>query len=258
VLVRGAASGLLALALILACDSPGRAQAPAATAVAYRLEARPGGPKELRRRFSARQLALLETLNRRDLEHLGRADFLVVPDRWDEDELAYSPFPRDAPDVAQQPKVLVVHQPMQAFGAYEFGRLVRWGPVSTGRAASPTPPGLYHLNWRSAGRHSTVDPDWFMPWYFNFDNRRGLSLHEYDLPGYPASHSCVRLLERDARWLFEWGEQWQLDPTGQMVVKQGTPMHVVGEYDFSAPPPWLDPARLGEQIALPQLQRPEP
>jgi hypothetical protein len=78
-----------------------------------------------------------------------------------------------------------------------------------------------------------------MQWYFNFANRRGLSFHAYALPGRPASHACLRLLERDARWLYNWGEQWRLDPRAHTVTETGTPLRIDGAYDFAAPPPWL-------------------
>jgi hypothetical protein len=56
---------------------------------------------------------------------------------------------------ATHAKALLVHQPMQVFGAYELGRLVRWGPVSTGRAETATPRGLFHLTWKAKARRST-------------------------------------------------------------------------------------------------------
>jgi hypothetical protein len=224
--------------------------AAAQSSPSYTLERLAGGLPALRARFSPAQLALLEKLNRRDVAHLARLDTVVVPDRWDLDELAYSPLPSHWPAAASHAKVLVVHQPMQALGAYEVGRLVRWGPVSTGRKSKPTPAGLFHLNWRSPGRHSTVDPDWFMRWYFNFDNKRGLSLHEFELPGYPDSHACVRMLARDARWLFDWGEEWTLTQDRHSVQRHGTPLVIIGEYAFGATPPWRTPESWGKQIEL--------
>ena len=38
---------------------------------------------------------------------------------------------------------MVVYLPGQLFAAYEFGRLVRWGPVSSGRRSNPN--GLWKL-----------------------------------------------------------------------------------------------------------------
>jgi len=207
--------------------------------VSYTVAPLTTGMKELKERFSMSQLALLEKLNRADIRHLARQKQIVVPDRWDVDELIYSPLPADYAPAAPLAKLLIVDQVAQVFGAYEQGKLVRWGPVSTGRESSPTPPGLYHLNWRSKGRHSTVNREWFLRWYFNFDNRRGLSLHEYELPGLPESHSCVRLLERDARWIFDWGDAWELSESAETVVRGGTPLLVLGEYVYGSPKPWL-------------------
>ena len=241
-------------ALGLAGAAASAAQEPPASAVvaepSYNLGAGPVLGGELRRRFTPDQLALLEKLNRATVTHLERLDLLVIPDRWSGDELAYSPFPSRSEWAARYPKALIVHQPGQAFAAYESGRLIRWGPVSSGRRQAPTPAGLFHLNWRSPGRHSTVNADWYMPWYFNFDNRRGLALHQFTLPGWPASHACVRLLERDAMWLYDWGEGWTLDERGWEVLAPGTPLWIVGSYDFDAPPPWRSIAWLARGIEL--------
>jgi hypothetical protein len=207
--------------------------------ISYRLEPAPADPRS---RYTEAQLAVLEALNRADVRHLDRLDALVVPDRWDGGLLDYSPLPPEVPELAPHRKAVIVHQPVQAFGAYEDGRLVRWGPVSSGRREHPTPAGRFHLNWKARGRRSTVNPDWYMEWYFNFHNQRGLALHEYALPGRPASHACVRLLARDARWIFAWGEGWELDTTERKVLAPGTPLWILGEYDFDAPPPWTAPS----------------
>jgi hypothetical protein len=128
---------------------------------------------------------------------------------------------------------------------------VRWGPVSSGGRNNITREGTFALNWRSTGRTSTVDPDWFMRWYFNFGNHEGLAFHAYSLPGYPASHGCIRLLERDAQWVYEWGQTWVLDPSGTRVLAPGTPVLIVGRYDFDAPPPWRSLRWLSTTMELP-------
>lgn len=197
---------------------------------------------ELAKRFSPQQLRLLEKINRRDLEHLARLTEIIEPDAWQpegmEDELAYSPLPVDWPWAVSMPKALIVHQPGQVFGAYEFGTLVRWGPVSTGRKETPTPAGSYNLTWKSKSRRSTDNDAWLLKWYFNFINSRGVSFHEFDLPGAAASHACVRLLTRDAMWMYEWGEQWVLSPDRKTVATPGTPVVVQGVVDFNNPTPW--------------------
>jgi hypothetical protein len=208
-------------------------------------------PAALRQKYGERRLALLEKLNRADVEHLARLKAYIVPSVWDADELSYSPLPIEYERAREKKKAIVVHLPQQVFGGYEQGRLVRWGPVSSGSAKSPTPQGQYHLNWRSRGHQSTVDERWFLPWYFNFINKRGISFHEFALPGYPASHSCLRLLKRDAMWLFSWGEEWKLDSKGWKISEQGTPVLILGQYRFDQPPPWLSPGAWAEKIVLP-------
>ena len=221
---------------------------------AYRFEPAPKTAAELAKRFTPSQIEILEMLNRRDRVHLLRieasAPGLLVPPAWSDDPLVYSPFPRDWPAAESLAKAIVVDQPMQAFAAYEHGHLVRWGPVSTGRKETPTPAGSFHLTWRARSRRSTDNEDWLLEWYFNFVNERGVSFHLFELPGRPASHACVRMLLRDAQWLYGWGEQWSLDEN-KRVKAPGTAVVIVGTYDFGAPPPWL--ASGAPTIALPRL-----
>ncbi len=188
--------------------------------------------------LNARQLALLEKLNRADLKHLPRLPVLVMPDDWYRDEIAYCPLPAERPEAREEAKAIWVDLPQQAFAAYEYGRLVRWGPVNSGAKKSPTPPGVYHLNWRSKRHVSTSSSEWILTWYFNFENRDGRAFHAYAMPGYPASHSCTRLLERDAEWLYYWGEKWEVSPDGRQVVRPGTRVVMEGTFDFAATPVW--------------------
>jgi lipoprotein-anchoring transpeptidase ErfK/SrfK len=183
------------------------------------------------------QMALLFKLNRRDLKHLKSGDSVVVPTATDS-LLAYSPFPQRVDSSITLPKLLVISRRVQAFAAYEHGRLVQWGPTSTGKKTTPTPAGLYHTNWKSKETHSTVDDAWVLKWYFNLDNLEGISMHEYDLPGYPASHSCVRLLPDDAEWIYNWADQWKLSPNRSRVETEGTPVVVFGEDAYGHTPPW--------------------
>jgi lipoprotein-anchoring transpeptidase ErfK/SrfK len=208
----------------------------------YRFEPIPASAAELAKRFPPEQIETLEMLNRRDKTHLLRTDppapGIIVPATWSADPLVYSPFPATWPAADTLPKAIVVDQPMQAFAAYENGKLVRWGPVSTGRKETPTPEGAFNLTWRSRSRRSTDNHDWLLEWYFKFVNERGVSFHLFDLPGYPASHACARMLLRDAQWLYGWGEQWKLDSQRKLQAP-GTPVWILGTYPFGTPPAWL-------------------
>ncbi len=207
--------------------------------VALLLEKRPRDGWRLSRRYTGCQVDLLSKLNRADRRGLAALGQIVVPEVWDENEREYGPFWRWEEALGAYPKALIADLGLQALGAYEDGELVHWGPISSGTRIHPTPPGAYHLNWKSRGRRSTVNPEWYLPYSFNFDSREGLSLHAYALPGRPASHSCIRLLEPDARWLYEWGEQWMVDENDGVVVRNGTPLWIEGQYAFGSPPPWI-------------------
>ena len=253
---RARAAYAFTLALALTTAAGAQAQVPiSADGPAYRFEPLPKTLPELSKRFTPEQIDLLEMINRRDREHLIRVEppvpGLIVPAVWNSDPLTYSPFPATWPAAEAHPKAIVVHQPMQAFAAYEYGRLIRWGPVSTGRKETPTPDGAFSLTWRARSRRSTDNQDWLLEWYFNFVNARGVSFHLFDLPGYPASHACVRLLLRDAQWLYGWGDQWKLDTSGRVVTAQGTPVVIQGTYAFGSPAPWLSLDALVVPLELP-------
>ncbi len=188
---------------------------------------------------SAELLTVLK-LNRIDISHARRGN-LIVPDSIGE-ELSYAPFPARLPSLDSVPKFIVVSRRVQAFGAYENGTLVRWGPTSTGKQETPTDTGLFFTNWRSKQAISTEDSTWVLNWYFNIMAVKGVAFHEYDLPGRPASHGCVRLLEEDAHWIYDWAEQWEV-PTRQVVrtpTVYGTPVVIMGEYDYGRRAPWLE------------------
>jgi len=219
--------------------------------IEYRVERLTDTNRDLPSRFGGPELALLEKLNRADAAHLRRLPQLVVPSSW-RSELEHSPFPASYAAAHGTPKLLLVHQPSQAFAAYEYGQQVHWGPISSGRQAKPTPPGVFHLNWRARSRVSTLSGEWRLNWYFNFHNTRGLAFHEFDLPGVPASHACIRLLARDAEWVFKWGESWMLDGRGQ-IRTSGTPVIILGTYAFGLPSPWQAPDYWLTKIALPDV-----
>lgn len=238
-------------AILVACSC----LAPAAAQERFSVQPLPKSDKELADRFTPAQIDIIEKLNRRDREHLIRVDppvaGIIVPSAWDADELAYSPMPMDWAAAAEHPKYLVVHQPMQVFAAYEFGKLVRWGPVSSGRKETPTPSGTFNLTWRSRKRTSTDNEAWILEWYFNFINSRGISFHQFDLPGYAASHACIRLLSRDAQWIYAWGDQWKLSADKRSVDVPGTPVRIIGAFGHGEPPPWTSLASLSAPIELP-------
>lgn len=184
------------------------------------------------------RMSVVLALNRVDYEHLLRMDSIIVPDSFYANQLWYSPFPQSLEFIKDVKRIIFYSYRVEAFGAYENGRLVRWGPVSMGKKSTPTPTGLFHTTWKSKKTTSTVDDDWIMEWYFNLENRLGVSMHQYELPGYPASHACVRLSKEDAMWFYNWCQQWILKDKGKGIQAYGTPVVIFGEYAFGKTKPW--------------------
>src|SRR5690242_3190420 len=166
---RGLAVALVALAGTL---SPARATAgEAQTVMAYHAIAvrGPGTMASLRARVDSLSFDEVLRLNRVDLDHVRALDSLVVPEPAQGFRFV-SPFPARVEAFAGQPKQLVVSVRVQAFAAYDSGSLVRWGPVSTGAAASPTLAGAFHVTWKLPEHRSSIDSTWVMRWCVNIEN----------------------------------------------------------------------------------------
>lgn len=189
-------------------------------------------------RYSEKELHAILALNRMDRNRLRPNTNLVIPECAASDFLDYSPLPSNIDFMACIPKAVLVSQRVQAFGLYENGELVQWGPVSTGKRSTRTPNGLNYGNYKARKKISTVDASWVMPYYFNFMNHEGIGTHQYALPGYPASHGCVRMYMDDAKDIYNWASMWELNKG--KISKNGTPFIVYGEYDYNSDKPWYN------------------
>lgn len=186
------------------------------------------------------RLALAQVLGGPPPSELQPGDSLVLPARpadFDLAPLAYAPYPRRWPGAATVDRIVVVDKTTQTWAAYAAGRLVRWGPASTGAAATPTPSGRFTMNWRQLERASTEAPPgetWLMRYVMNIHAARGIHLHQYDVvpTGPPEGHGCVRLVTPDAAWLYEWSSGWATTAgdgaLGGRVTGPGTTVIVQG------------------------------
>lgn len=182
-------------------------------------------------------LSALMVINRVDGWRLKHLDTLVFPDTIGTGIEMYSPFPKNAEVLREVHKILFVSHYAQAFAVYENGERIKWGPVSLGRKFKPTPTGLFAANWKSKKTTSTINSSWILEWYFNLANHEGIGMHQYALPGYPASHGCVRLYRDDANWLYHWADQWVVE--NAKISVHGTPVVIFGEYPYGQGKPWL-------------------
>ena len=184
------------------------------------------------------QREMVYAVNRTDRSNFKRMDTVIVPVDLSGDLVYYFTFPLKVPYLKDIQKVVFFSYPTQTFAAYECGELVRTGPTNMGREKDPTPKGLFFTNWKARKTISTVNDEWELLWNFNILNKGGIGWHQYTMPGYPASHSCLRLTEKEAKFLYNWADQWVLADKTTIQVK-GTPVIVFGSYDFHSPKPWL-------------------
>ena len=191
---------------------------------------------------------LVELLNRTLIPFTNIGDTLVIPTRFDLDFCAYSPFPHHYPGAKAFDKLFIIDKNIQAWAAYEYGNLVRWGVVSTGAEESRTPNGRFNFNWKAEHRVSSLSPPgepWDMYWVFNFHEARGIHIHQYAMPtGGPVSHGCVRLVEEDARWIYDWADTWKttkgsgFGSSQGRILKQGTTVLVINQEPEGPPVPF--------------------
>lgn len=197
------------------------------------------------KQFSEEDRYTILALNRLDSKNKWRADTLAIPDKIDHTLMMYSPFPTQLDVLKEVKKMVFFSYPIQAYALYENGKLIKWGPTSMGKKAAQTKRGLMFANWKKELAISTVNSSWKLPFNFNIHNTLGIGWHQYDLPGYPASHSCLRLLMNDAKFMYNWADQWILNKGGATVKANGTPVIVFGDYQWGGKKPWknliLDP-----------------
>jgi peptidoglycan hydrolase-like protein with peptidoglycan-binding domain len=92
----------------------------------------------------------------------------------------------------REPLFLVVSTGAQKVDVYRGTTLVTTSQVSTGMPAHPTFLGAFSILEKQRWHHSNIYSGAPMPW-MNRITWSGTALHAGVVPGYPASHGCIRL-----------------------------------------------------------------
>jgi hypothetical protein len=117
--------------------------------------------------------------------------------------------PRPAPSVeaiapreAGEPIMAIVSIKSQKVTFYDADGWILRAPVSTGTTGRETPAGVFALLEKDKDHHSSMYDDAWMP-NMQRITWNGIALHGGPLPGYAASHGCVRMPYGFAEKLFD-------------------------------------------------------
>ncbi|TAK49961.1 MAG: L,D-transpeptidase [Xanthobacteraceae bacterium] len=132
------------------------------------------------------------------------------------------------------PLIVTISIDRQRLKIFDANGLWAEAPVSTGTPGHPTPRGVFSIIQKNKWHRSNLYSAAPMP-YMQRITWSGVALHAGVLPGYPASHGCIRLPASFAARLWTWTR------LGARVVITG---HEMAPADFSHP-------RLITRVALP-------
>jgi len=112
------------------------------------------------------------------------------------------PTEATAPREAGEPIMAIVSIKTQQVTFYDADGWIQRAPVSTGTTGRETPAGVFAVIEKDPDHHSSLYDDAWMP---NMQRLtwNGIALHGGPLPGYAASHGCVRMPYGFAEKLFD-------------------------------------------------------
>jgi lipoprotein-anchoring transpeptidase ErfK/SrfK len=120
------------------------------------------------------------------------------------------------PEISPQgPLMILVSVPEQTMHVYRNGVLIGRSTVSTGSKGHSTPSGVFSILEKKQTHRSKTYNNAPMP-YMQRLTWTGIAMHSGALPGYPASHGCIRLPYDFSQLLFKATEKG-----GTVVVGDG-------------------------------------
>src|SRR5665213_2811998 len=102
------------------------------------------------------------------------------------------PIEATAPRAAGEPIMAIVSIKSQRVTFYDADGWILRAPVSTGTTGRETPAGVFAVIEKDKDHHSSMYDDAWMP-NMQRITWNGIALHGGPLPGYAASHGCVRM-----------------------------------------------------------------
>ena len=159
---------------------------------------------------------------------------------------------------SQGPLIAVVSTGSQRVTFYDRNGVVVSSPVSTGRSGFETPHGVFSIIERKEEHFSNIYDDAPMP-FMQRITWSGVALHAGSLPGYPASHGCIRLPHSFAERLFK---LTKINTRVIIVGRDAAPMPIVHAALFQPRLPDATPVAVapveGPSAPPPQTRQPLP
>src|ERR1700704_6655095 len=103
---------------------------------------------------------------------------------------------------AGAPLMAIISLRSQRITVYDADGWILRAPVSSGQKGRETPAGIFSVIQKEAEHYSNLYDDAYMP-HMQRITWSGIALHGGPLPGYPASHGCVRMPFDFAARLFD-------------------------------------------------------
>jgi lipoprotein-anchoring transpeptidase ErfK/SrfK len=103
----------------------------------------------------------------------------------------------------QMPLIIAVSIQKQRIKVYDAKGFFAEAPVSTGMPGHPTPMGVFSVIEKDRYHHSNIYSGAPMP-FMQRITWSGVAMHAGVLPGYPASHGCIRMPESFAIKMWGW------------------------------------------------------
>jgi hypothetical protein len=110
---------------------------------------------------------------------------------------------KEAGTKPQGPLVIVVSIDRQKVTVYDTNGVFAQSPVSTGMKGHSTPMGVFSVIQKHKFHHSNIYSGAPMP-YMQRITWSGVAMHAGVLPGYPASHGCIRMPMAFAVKMWNW------------------------------------------------------
>src|SRR3954452_22878478 len=111
--------------------------------------------------------------------------------------------PRKEPTKPQGPVIIAISIDKQSLRIYDGNGFFAETPISTGMKGHPTPMGVFSIIQKHKLHHSNIYSGAPMP-FMQRITWSGVAMHAGVLPGYPASHGCIRMPMAFAIKMWNW------------------------------------------------------